>query len=97
MSLKPICVPCRRFYRCKENGFKFVEAMPIEAPALAGNSEPRKWKPYKIWAGDLWQCPDCGAETVVGVAVEPIAEHYEPNFAEVLVAHRADRLQVNDC
>ena len=26
--MKPICIPCRRFYRVKQNGYHFIEGMP---------------------------------------------------------------------
>jgi hypothetical protein len=94
--MKPICVPCQRFYRPKKNGFKFIEGMPTENHAEPGTAEPQKWKPYKLWCGDLWECKGCGAEIVVGTGAHPIAEHYENRFADNVAAHGA-RLQVNDC
>ena len=33
--MKPICVPCQRFYRPKKNGFMFIEAMPRATPEAA--------------------------------------------------------------
>lgn len=94
--LKPICVPCRRFYRPKKNGFCFIEGMP-EGNAAPGNAEPDKWNPYKLWTGDLWECLGCGATIVVGTGHQPIAEHYQPDFEQKVEQHRARQLQVNDC
>lgn len=98
--MKPICVPCQRFMRCIKNAFIFTEAMPIgdleEDEALPGKATPDKWKPYKIWAGDLWRCPDCQAKIVVGVAPQPVSEHYKPGFLEAMAAYKP-KLQVNDC
>ena len=93
--MKPICVPCQRFFRPKENGFAFIEGMPTDG-AKPGTAEPEKWKPYKLWSGDKWECHGCGAEIVVGVGVSPLAEHYEPNFVERVLSFGAN-LQVNDC
>ena len=94
MLLKPVCRPCRQFFRPEKNGFRFVEGMP-EGNALPGNAEPERWKPYKLWVGDLWKCPGCGAEIVVGVIGGPVAEHYQENFRNLLPCF--DQLQVNDC
>jgi len=94
--MKPICIPCKRFFRQKKTGFYFIEAMPTEAGAKPGIVEHDKWKPYKLWAGDRWECEGCGASIVVGCANRPISEHYEPDF-EKQVEQFSPTLQVNDC
>ena len=38
-------------------------------------------RPYQLWQADLWECPDCGAQTILGYGQEHWAEHYEPDFA----------------
>ena len=95
--MKPICVPCQRFFRPKKNGFYFLEGMPICKGAAAGGSEPEKWEPYKIWAADQWECEGCGALILTGFGQDPIAEHYEPNFTEKVKQLSGDQFQVNDC
>lgn len=98
--LKPICVPCQRFYRPAKNGYYFMEGMPKSDHAVnvaSGRAEPEKWQPYKLWVGDLWRCPDCGSEIVVGVNGERLAEHYEHDFAEKVERTGAARLLVKDC
>lgn len=94
--MKPICVPCQRFFRPKNTGKPFVEGMPSENGAPAGRAHPEQWRPYKLWMGDEWGCPDCGATIVVGVGLNPIAEHYQPEFGAA-VARWAPSLQINDC
>jgi hypothetical protein len=94
--VKPICVPCQRFYRPKKNGFTFMEMMPVIDGALPGVLEPEKWKPYKLWRGDLYECQGCGHETVAGVASKPSSEHYMPGFGELAELLDAD-LKINDC
>lgn len=94
--MKPVCVPCRRFFRMKKSGFYFIEGMPKDN-ALPGNAEPEKWKPYKVWTADKWECPDCGAAILSGFGRERIAEHYEDDFTAQVKALGADQLQVNDC
>ena len=95
--MKPVCVPCQRFFRPKKNGFSFVEAMPIgrDRP-VPGTAAPDQWKPYKLWMGDLWECHGCGATIVVGVGQSPISEHYKPSF-DAAVIDMGAKLQVNDC
>lgn len=94
--MKPICAPCRRFFRPKKTGIWFVENMPRLSSAPPGNEAPEEWRPYKLWRGDLWECLGCGAQIVSGVAREPVAEHYEPNFAAALES-TAPTITVNDC
>jgi len=94
--VKPVCVPCQRFFRPKKNGFYFIEAAPDGNHAPPGTEAPERWHPYKLWAGDLYECEGCGAQIVSGFGRGPIAEHYQPDFAETVKAYGAE-LQVNDC
>lgn len=94
--MKPICVSCKRFYRIKKNGYSFIEGMPTVNDAPKGLSGDGQWVPYKLWVGDLWECPDCYSLIVVGVGQHPIAEHYQSEFKEKITIHQPG-LQVNDC
>lgn len=97
---KPACPSCRCFYRPKTNGFAFVEGMPNGSANpdanIRGNRAPGAWQPYKLWLGDLWECPDCLAQVIVGTGCGPVAEHYQPEF-KTAVAHYGATVQVNDC
>jgi hypothetical protein len=95
--MKPVCVPCQRFFRPKRNGFPFIEGAPKDGLATPhGKAQPDGWGPYKLWNGDLWECPDCHAEIIVGVGWRPMAEHFQPDFAEQVTSLGAE-FQVNDC
>jgi len=94
--MKPICVQCQRFFKPKKNGYPFVEGMPTVALAPAGADAPDKWRPYKLWMGDLYECPGCGGQVISGVGREAIAEHFQPDF-ERTVKSFGPKLQVNDC
>lgn len=94
--MKPICVKCQRFYRVKKNGYSFIEGMPIVDRAVVGVRGNGEWQPYKLWVGDLWECPDCLAQIIVGTGLNPISEHYQPEFV-AQVEKYGPQLQVNDC
>lgn len=98
--MKPICVPCHRFYRMVKSGYYFIEGMPIPQAfgvrVESGTADPDNWKPYKLWSGDLWRCEGCGHQIISGTGLLPIAEHYQSHFTDT--AKRLDaEYQVNDC
>lgn len=97
--MKPICVKDQRFYRMKKSGYYFIEMMPAPGTdrPLPGTLEPENWTPYKVWAGDLWECPDCGHQIVNDVGMNPLAEHYQSTFDDLVVKLNASQLKVNDC
>lgn len=95
--MKPVCVPCQRFFRAKRVGFYFIEGMPTSTDAKPGQTGSDKWRPYKLWVGDLWECVGCGSTIVTGVGLRPIGEHYEADFALRAKQLGAAQLQVNDC
>ena len=65
--MKPICVPCQRFMRPKKNGYYFLEGMPNYEWDGKSGKESEGWIPYKLWVGDLFECPDCHAQTISGI------------------------------
>jgi len=98
--MKPICYKCRRFFRPKKNGLFFLEGMPIDGETRAepGLAEPERWKPYKLWQGDLWECQGCGTEIIHGTGFEPFNEHYKKDFEEEVLRRCGEKpYQVNDC
>lgn len=95
--MKPVCVPCQRFFRCIKTGFYFTEGMPKGASAEPGTSEPEKWQPYKLWSGDKFKCEGCGAEIISGFGQNPIRLQHEPDFKATAESLKADQYQVNDC
>ena len=97
--MKPICVPCQRFFKPERTGTDVLEQMPDGAvpKAMPGTTDAHRWSPYKLWKGDLWKCPSCEATIVVGVGINPIAEHFEPGFAKELEHVKNGLVTVNDC
>ena len=94
--MKPICSSCQRFFRPTKNGIAFIEGMPNENGAPIGKRAPSAWRPYKLWMGGEWSCPDCGAVIIVGCGAAPINEHYREGFARDVKTYGAT-LQINDC
>jgi hypothetical protein len=75
--MRPVCVPCKREYRIEKN--------EVAVEQLANDG------PYKLWSGDLWQCPSCEHQLVVGFGRGPIADRhevdrYESYRSEVIVS-----------
>ena len=64
---RPICVPCRREMTALDNGHI--------VHILQSSNEP-----YQIWSGDLWECPECGNQAVIGFGRAPVASHFEDDF-----------------
>lgn len=65
------CVPCQTYLRPRKNEIVVLET-------------DDKHKPYKIWLADLWECPDCGHQVILGYGLHHISEHYEPDFDRYL-------------
>ena len=67
-----VCVKCQQRLRVEESGVVVV---------VMFNDPP---EPYQLWSGDIWRCPGCGAEIVGGMGARPIAERWQPGFADCL-------------
>jgi len=65
------CVPCQTYLRPRKNEIVVLET-------------DDKHRPYKIWLADLWECPDCGHQVILGYGLHHISEHYEPDFDRYL-------------
>jgi hypothetical protein len=64
---------------------------------IRGLRKPEVWTEYKIWSGDMWECPDCQHQIVVGFGKEPVSEQHRTDFMRYMESLRADQLKVNDC
>jgi hypothetical protein len=64
-----ICVKCNLEMRPAKNG------QPVESMTEEG--------PYQLIMGDKYQCPECGADVVTGLANKPMAEHFQENYGEL--------------
>lgn len=68
-----VCVKCQVKLKPERTGVHVVETFG------RGSNEP-----YKLWAADLWKCPDCGFEVVAGFGGNNYAEHFEADFSKLL-------------
>lgn len=73
--MRPICVPCQRYFRAEKNGFVVAEMIPVDEGRVL-------WSGYAIWAADMWRCEGCGAEILSGFGQQPISRHFDDDFVE---------------
>ena len=71
-----VCVACNIELRVKQNGVVLVEMSTVG--------------PVALWRADLYHCPVCGIEAVLGVGAEPEVRAWEFHFRTRLDVHRAD-------
>ena len=83
MYHRPVCAKCEVEMRPEKNG--------------VGVLDMAEFGPYKIWDADLYKCPKCGYEVIVGFAHFAIAEHHEANFESTVQSYRdKERLYKNN-
>jgi len=73
---RPVCKKCQCEMRPETNG---VGLLDMFNPS--NTTEPQ---PYQIWDADLWKCPKCGLEVVLGFAYDAISHHYEEDFTRII-------------
>lgn len=69
---KTICIECEVEYQQIKSGNPIIEMF----------SNPQK--PYKIWSADRWECPKCNHQIISGFGYEPITEHFNNDFEDIL-------------
>ena len=69
---KSVCVKCEVELRPEKNGVIVAE--------MYQNNE----KIYKLWEADLWKCPLCYFEVVLGFAQYPFQEHFQGNCEKIV-------------
>ena len=65
-----ICVPCQKEMQRVKNG------VVVEEHREDGSA-------YKIWHADLWGCPKCGYQCILGFGDRPIAHHHSMEYAQL--------------
>lgn len=82
MSHKPVCVTCQCEFRPKQCG---VGLLDMFYPA-----DKQKPQPYCLWEADIYWCPNCGFEVVMGFADQPYARQNEDGFLDELKHREAN-------
>ena len=84
MSIGPgyACVSCKTYLRPRKNDI-YVQVNMI-------TNSPSGEAPYQVWNADLWECPDCGHQVILGYGKECCSEHYQDGFDDwlKLVTHK---------
>ncbi len=71
----PVCRKCEVELKPEKNG------VWLEDLASFGS--------YKLWQADLWKCPICGIEIVIGFG-EKAKEHFEEDYKTQIESIKAD-------
>jgi len=66
MDTRPFCPQCKTRFRCEKN----------EVAIRYGNEDRPERQDGSVLIGDLWKCPDCKMEIVIGWAWAP----WDPNL-----------------
>ena len=81
MNHRPVCVKCETEFRPEHNGVGLLDMFDP-----SDNPDPQ---PYQLWEADLYKCPKCGAEIVVGFAESPWVLHWQSEFQDRLTRKEA--------
>lgn len=91
------CLKCKKFYRCIKNGYYFEEGMP-GGSAIKEQIDPGTgWGPYKLFVGDLYECPDCKAQVITGWSNQPLAEHFQGDEYRKWRERVQPKVRIDDC
>ncbi len=75
MYHRPVCVKCNVELKAETNGVGLVDMT--------------NFGEYKVWDSDLYKCPCCGYEIIVGFGCQAVAEHFEKDrFTKALEFYR---------
>ena len=74
MYHRPVCVKCQTEMRPETNG--------------VGLLDMASYGPYKVWDADLYKCPTCSYEIVVGFGTNAISHHTDKDFDRTLDHYR---------
>ncbi len=77
MNHRPVCVRCQREMIPEQNGIGVLD--------MNGD------KGFQLWDADLWKCPGCDVEIVVGFGQCPVSEHFEgERFNQMVISYKND-------
>lgn len=76
MNHNPVCKKCQCEMKPETNG---VGLLDMFSPSGVTEAQP-----YQVWDADLWKCPKCGVEVVLGFGVGALSNHHEESFHWVI-------------
>lgn len=79
---KPVCVTCRREMRAVNTGIT-VATMYLVDPVT------NKKEPSALHEGDLWECPSCQHQVILGISPMGYVEYYDEFFLKSLARAKA--------
>ena len=82
MNHRPVCVKCNTEFLPEKNGVVVVDT------ASFGD--------YEAWAADMYECPVCHAQIVVGFSYQAYKEHFEEGFMEHVKAMEEKKLVIRN-
>lgn len=71
---RPVCVSCEVDMYPEKNGIGVLDMVDTD--------------PYKLWSADMWQCPRCSYQIIIGFGHNPVSEHYMPGFGDKVARYR---------
>ena len=83
MYHRPVCVKCEVDLRPETNGVKVLDHA--------------NFGPYKLWDADLWKCPICEIQVVIGFGSLPLSEHYKNGFKEAVERAKPVLINSREC
>ena len=66
----PVCAACQTEMHPERNGVGVVDYAD--------------YGPVNLWEADLWECPKCHIQIVVGFGDYPISSHIEDDFDKIM-------------
>ncbi len=80
---RPVCPKCHIEFHPEKNG--------------VGVLDMADFGPCDLYDADLWKCPSCESEVVVGFGRGPISSHYKVNeFASHIKFYEANSILINN-
>ena len=79
---RPVCPPCQVEMRPERNG--------------VGLLDYADFGPYQLWDTDLWECPKCHHQIVIGFGDSPMYSHWESSFPERIQSYKTNSILIEN-
>ncbi len=82
MSHKPVCVTCQCELRPKHCSVGLLD--------MFNPTNKKEPQPYCLWEADIYWCPNCSFEVVMGFADQPYARHNDDDLSTLVERREVD-------